>query len=879
MPEPTASPHRNSNRFFRRLLRLYPADFRAEWGCEMEELFDARRRREPLWRLLWEITVDTFKTAPKEHFALLLQDIKYSLRGLRHNPGFTSVAVLSLALGIGANTSIFSLAHSLLMRPLPVPDPGDLLIVQGVRTGETGPRGISHPDYLDLRQQTHSFRSLVASSDAMLAFAAKPSDPAQLRMVNFVSANFFDELGVQPALGRGFRADEDVAPGRNPVVVISHNLWVDAFQSDPGILGRRLRLNGAELTVVGVAPKGFDGVRNMLRTTLFVPIMMAPVLTPASPIHGDRSVRVLQVRGRLRDGVTIGQAEAEILTLTRNLEQAHPETNRGRSARVRTELQQRADDSPPDVLLMATLIFTTLLVLLISCVNVANLLLSRGQARAREIAVRLALGASRARLLREMLTEAVLLSLAGGAIGLVAAVGASAAFNTINTPSDFPVDLNIAVDRRVLYYSLCISVASALVFGLIPALRSLRPELVTGLKAGDLAGHAGRRKIWGRGTLVTLQVAVSCVLLIASAMMITGMQSTLLREPGFRVENLLMARLDSTSLGDAPAFYDRLLERTAQLPGVRSASLASCVPTANGSIRFTRVAPEGHVFPQGQDAVAVFETAVSERYFETAGIAVLRGREFTRNDNAQAPRVAVVNELFAKRFWPGKDAIGKRFRQGSNVVEIVGVARDIKYVFFGEDPTAAIYTPFRQGTFGRVSLLAHTDGDPSAVASPVRALVHELAPSIPLTNLRSMADYHYQRTVSIVNMLVHTVTILGALGLVLALIGLYGTMSYAVTRRKREMGIRLAIGASPSAILGLVLRQGAWMVGIGIVLGTGVGWFASRGMEQGFLGIAVSHPAVFAVVPLLLAASAMSACWIPARRAASTDPTHALRCE
>lgn len=879
MPEPTASLRKSSDRFFRRLLGLYPADFRAEWGGEMEELFAARRRREPIRRLLWEITLDTFKTAPKEHYAMLIQDLKYSLRALRNNPGFTAVAVLSLALGIGANSAIYSLANALLLRPLPVPDPGSLLIVQGQRTGDNGARGISHLDFLDLREQTKSFRALVASSDTLLAFAARPSETPQLKMANFVTANYFEELGVAPALGRGFRPDEDEAPGRNPVVVISYNMWVESFQSDPGILGRRLQLNGTELTIVGVAPKGFDGLRNLLRATLFVPIMMSPVLAPTASIHGSRSARSLSVRGRLRDGVSIEQANAEMATLTRNLEQAHPGTNQGRSARIRSELQQRVDDSPQDAILMGTLVFTTLLVLLIACVNVANLLLARGKSRTREIAVRLALGASRGRLLREMLTESLLLSIAGGTIGLLAAVGASAAFNTLSVPSDFPVKLDVHVDQQVLLYSLCISVASAFLFGLIPAWRSLRPDLVTGLKAGEFADSAGRQRLWGRGTLVTVQVTVSCVLLIAAAMMVAGMQSTLLREPGFRVENLLMAGMDTSSLADSSTFYERLIERTGKLPGVRSVALASCVPTANGSIRFARVTPEGFVLPAGQDGVSVYETLVSEHYFETAGIALRSGREFTLQDDRKAPRVAIVNELFATRFWPGQSAIGKRFGRGENMIEIVGVARDIKYIFFGEGPTPAIYVPFRQNGLGRMSLLAQTAADPNALAAPVRELIHELAPSVPLMNLRSMADYHQLRTVSIVNRLVDTVVTLGGVGLILALIGLYGTMSYSVTRRKREIGIRLAIGAAPGAILGLILRQGAWMAGTGIVIGTAIGFAASRGMEEGFLGMAVFHPAVFAAVPVLLSLAALAACWIPARRAALTEPTQALRCE
>ncbi len=858
------------------LLRLYPAEFRAEYGPEMDELLTARAKREPACQLVKDLVIDVLRTAAKEHLSMWHKDIKHSLRALRNAPAFTAVAVLSLALGLGANSAIFSLAYALLLRPLPVPDPSGLLILQGTRTAEQDPQHLSHPDFLELRKTTQSFHSLIATQDLMLGFAARPGDTAQMKLGAFVSANFFDEINVPLERGRPFRPDEDEAPGRNPVVVISHELWTDQFQSDPSILSRKIRLNNVELAVIGVAPAHFSGLRNMIRASFFIPIYMSPAITPTRAIPGRRDIFPLDVRGRLRPGVSIDQANAEMATLARNLETAHPESNRGRGLRVRTEFQQRFDASPPDAVLVGMLLVTTLLVLIIACVNVANLLLARGQARTREISVRLALGASRSRILRELLTESLLLAIAGGAIGLLIAAAATSTFNSIEPPSDFPILLNVQIDRQVFLFNALLCLASALLCGLVPALRSLQPDLVSGLKGGD----AQPRSLWGRGTLVASQIAVSCVLLIIAAMMIAGMRGTLLKEPGFRIDNVLITGLNPLDPNTANPFYDRLLDRVRATPGVVSATLATAVPTANDAIRMARVVPEGYTLPPNQQDLQVFETDVTEDYFASTGIPILSGRPITRQDDNTAPRVAVVNELFAQRYYPGQDAVGKRFRMEGQMVQIVGIARRTKYIFISEGPTDAIYLSARQSPrMGRMTLMVHTASDAASFSAPVREIVRQIDASVPLTTLRTMADYHDRRTVGVMRLLVRTVTALGAVGLLLALIGLYGTMSYAVSRRTREIGIRMAIGAAPASIRQLLLKQGAWIAGPGIAVGLLVGYFAASIFEQGFLGMAVAHPAVFFVVPSVLATAALAACWLPARRAAATPPTQALRCD
>lgn len=885
MPDPTGLPPTKADRFFRRLLRLYPSDFRNEWGEEMSDLFAARRQREPLWRLLADVIADTARTAPREHFSMLKQDIKYSLRGLAKNRGFTAVAVFSLALGIGANSSIYSLAQAMLLRPLAVADPAGLLLVQGTHRGDTNPYDISHPDFLDLRARTRTFAALTASSESRFGFTPAPDQPAQLKLGLYVAANFFDVAGVQPALGRTFRPEEDTVPGRDAVVILSHSLWSDTYHADPAILGRSIRLNGVELTIIGVAPEGFPGVRNGMHMAFYVPVMMSPALSAAADaaIPGRRGNRALEVRGRLQPGVSVESANAEIATLAANLESAHPDVNRGYGARVRSEWQNRVDQSPPDAMLVGSMFAVTLLVLLIACVNVANLLLARGRARSREMAVRLALGASRSRLLREMMTESILLAIGGGLAGLVIATAGAAAFNTIHVPNDFPVDLNIHVDSQVLLFNFLLAFASAFLFGLIPAWRSLRPDLVTGLKTGGESSRA-RGDMWGRQILSTAQIAISVVVLIAAAMMIAGIRGRLLQDIGFRTSDTLVATVDpglrNYTPGAEMTFYDRLLERTRALSGVREAALAGCLPTANSGARFRHIIPEGYVLPRDQRDVSVFETAITEDYFPTAGIPILAGRAILRADGPQSPKVAVVNDIFVERFWPGENAIGKRFRRGAEEFQVVGIARRSKYLYVSESPTPAIYVAARQQErSGRMVLMVHTAMEPTLLAGAVRDTVRSLDADMPLLSVRSMAEFHELRTAGIVRFLVNTVATLGLLALCLALVGLYGTMSYSVSRRTREIGIRLAIGAAPRSIARLVVRQGAWIAGIGIAIGTAAGLSLSGLLERGFLGLAVAEPVVFVAVPMLLAATALGACWFPARRAAATEPTSALRCE
>jgi putative ABC transport system permease protein len=881
MPAPTDSNRKKASGFFRRLLGLYPEEFRAEYATEMGTLFDDRARREPLPRLLWEVTADIFKTAPREHFGILWQDVKYALRGLRRNPAFTAVAVLSIGLGIGANSAIYTLANFILLKPLQIPAADELVVVQRFPAGEGRERSLSHADYLDLRANAKSFRAMAAFSETGFGVAQTANDSPRLVLGSYVSGNYFETLSVPAALGRTFRAAEDEAPGRDAVAVLGYAFWRDHFGADPGAVGRTVRINGHEFQVIGVAPEGFTGARHLVENAVYVPLMMAPALLDRERVFTNRrDIRVLVVRGRLAEGATVESASAELATLARNLEQAHPESNKDRGLRVCSEFQDRVDGSPPDAYLIGMLMMSTLLVLLIACANVANLLLARGQSRAKEISVRLAMGANRGRLFRQLLTESVLLAIGGGVLAIVCAYGFGAFISRMEPPNEIGIKITADVDYYVLRFNLAITLASALAFGLLPALRGVQPDLAAAMKT------EARKKLWGRNMLVGAQLALSTVLLVAAAMMIAGMQSNLLQEPGFRRDHVLIASIDPSHLrykhGDTRVFFKRLLENARTIPGVRSATLASATPTATQSIRFVQLIPEGTKLRPDQKSVGAFQTDVADGYFETIGITLRQGRGFTRGENEGSAKVAVVNEVFAERYWPGQNPIGKRFRRAdplSDWYEVIGLAAPAKYIFISEPPMPAVYFPEGQEPAARRVILLHTASDPSAFAMPLRGVVKALDGDVPIGNLRTMEDYHNRRTVSVVKILVQTVSGLGLLGLTLAAVGLFGVMSYTVTRRTKEIGIRMAIGATNGGITRLILRQAGWIAGAGAGIGLVLAYFASQALQTGFVGLAVAHPAVWVAVPVLLTAVTLLAAYGPARRAANTEPTQALRCD
>ena len=810
---------------------------------------------------------------------------------LAGSPAFTAIAILSLAIGIGANCAIFSFADALLLRPLPVPRPGEVLTVGSTASVEAfGASSLvsSYRDYVDIRDRARSFEGLAAFTYLTVGFAADPKDAPKLKMGALVSANLFGLLGVEPTIGRGFRAEEDQAPGRDAVVVLGRRMWEQEFQSDPAVLGRRVRINGHELAVIGVAPPEFTGLDQFVRADFFAPLMMSPRLLgdPKAASLEARDARNLRLKARLKPGVSQAEAQAELTTIAADLERAYPDTNRNRRLVVQTELQARIAEDPPDATLIAMLSTLAFAVLFVACANVAGLLTSRAPVRAREMALRLAIGAGRARLVRQLVTESLLLAIAGGIAGLGVGYAGMTLFRQIEIPTDLPIALSFQMDRRALGFSFIVAVASAVLFGLVPAIQAARTDLTAVIKAGDIVSP-GRRRRWGRTVLVAGQVAVSVVLIVVALFMYRGFGQQLAGGPGYRTDHLLMMSFDPGLIrySDAQSrqFFQQVAERARAVPGVTSVTIASSVPMSNDGFRPQTIVPEGFQFPAGRENVTVLSSAIDEHYFDTMNIPLVDGRKFSADDDAERPRVAIVNQRFAQHYWPNQNPIGKRIRLIDNDdawAQVVGVAKNSKYVFIAEPPTDFFYLPYRQKPPERMAMLVQSADDPAALAAPLREVVRGLDANMPIYNVRTMERLYHMRAISIFRVLVGTVGAMGLMGLSLAIVGLYGLVAYAATRRTREIGIRMAIGADRGAVLRMVLGQGLALSIVGLVLGLVASVGAGRLMAAAFAigGEERDLTSLLIVIPIVLAVTFVAA-YIPARRASRVNPMQALRYE
>ncbi len=801
------------------------------------------------------------------------------------NPGFTAIAVLSIALGIGANSAVFSLADALLLRPLPVRDPGSVVTVSTATPGSPF-GGVSYANYRDFRDKLRSFDGMVAFQFSTWGVATSTKDAAQMRMGAFVSENFFPVLGVEPATGRGFRADEGAVPGRDAVVVLGHEFWKTQFGASPSAIGQSIRINGVDFTVVGVAPEKFTGIERYVRPAMFVPFMMKQRLdgSKEDPLE-KRGEHGLTVKARLRPGTPMETAQAELATLWTGLQQQHPEENRGRVAALKTELQARYSEYVYDAVSVTFLMGLVTLVLIIACANVANLLLARARARAREIAIRLAIGAGRLRLIRQLLLESLILALGGCALGIVFAYGGIRFLQRVfQIPTDLPVMVGVQLDGRVVLFSLMAAVVSALLFGLAPALYCTRTDLVPALKANN-QNSAGKRRTIGRNALVIAQVALSMAILVAAGMMVDGVRKTVTLDPGFRTDHRMMMEFDTALVRytneQTRLFYRDLHDRARALPGVRSVAMTSYIPfSPSGTVR--TVVPEGYQFPKGRESEAVGAAVVDENFFDTMKTAVISGRGFVPDDKAGARRVAVVNAEFANMYWPRQDPIGKRFRLNDSKgpwVEVVGLTKTNKNWFIAEPPTQFFYMPFAQEQSSRMSLVVETVGDPAAVAAPLREVVRTLDPNQPIYNVRTLSSFYEQRAIAVVVMVTEMVATMGLLGLTLALVGLYGLIAYSVSRRRQEIGIRIAIGASKAEVVRMVLRQGLTLVLAGILVGGAISLLVVRMLTAGLVGLGAPNPLTYVLVPVALVLITVAACYVPARRASLIDPIRALRYE
>lgn len=804
------------------------------------------------------------------------QDLRFGLRQLLGKPGFTLIAILSLALGIGANTAIFSLVDAVLLRPLPFHEPERLAIVWEDATRVGFPRNTPAPaNYADWKAQNQTFEDMAALSWGNYALTEE-GEPEKVESQE-VTANFFGLLGVKPVLGRTFTPEED-RPGTNRVVLVSHGLWQRRFGGDPALVGKELLLDGRKHTVLGVMPPGFQFLSK--ETGLWVPIAFSPEQL------ANRGGHYLTVVARLKPGVTLAQARADIAAITARINQAHSTSWHGfeLGSTVISLREQLAGDVRPALLVLLVAVG---FVLLIACANIANLLLARGAARYREIAVRTALGAGRGRIVRQLLTESVLLAITGGVAGLFFA-WLSFSFLKQIIPDSMALNAGVRIDIRLFSFTLLLSLLTGVIFGLVPALQAAKVDLNEALKqsGGRTGTGTGHRRL--RSALVVVEIALALVLLVGAGLLIQTFLKLRALDIGVNAENVLTLRtsLPRSKYSELPkrtAFYQQVLERVRAIPGVVAAGYTTAVPLTwkGGTNGFTI---EGQPQGAGQDANS---RQASVGYMETMEMKLRQGRFFNEHDDAQAQPVALINETMARQYWPGENAVGKRFKLGGTDstrpwVTVVGIIGDVKEMGLEAPAKAEFFFPYQQmpETLWNMprDLTVRTTGDPLSVVAAVRQAIWAVDPAQPISNVRTMNDIVgeevAQRRIGMT-----LLAAFAALALLLSSLGIYGVLSYAVTQRTQEIGIRMALGAGRHEVLRLVMTEGLRLAGAGVAIGLGVSFALTRLMAGLLFGVSASDPATLAGVTLLLTAVALLACYVPARRATKVDPLIALRYE
>ena len=808
----------------------------------------------------------------------LLRDIRYGVRSLLKRPGFTAVAAITLALGIGATTTIFSVVNGILLRPLPgIARPDRLIDVHATAPGGSSFHSFSRAEFLYYREQTNLLNGLLAYTGAPFNMNSGGQPERVYGML--VSGNYFDVLGTRPAQGRFFLPEEDQTPGTHPVVVLGYGLWQQRFGSNPTIVGKNITLNGRSFSVIGVAPEGFRGTRAGMMPDIWVPLMMGN-----GAEREERSSRGLEMIGRLKDGVTIAQVQSSMSLLANQLAETYPDTNRGLGIDLRPASPVPGQVRGAVIGFMAILMFIVSLVLLIACTNVGAMTLARANARRKELAIRLAVGAGQWRIVRQLLIESVLLFLTGGGAGILLAVWAIRFLLAYKLPSDVPVSLDLGIDFRVLLFTLLVSLATGLLFGLLPALQASKTDVLTALKNDSRAGTQRSRT---RSAFVIAQIAISLVLLITASLFLRSLRNASTIDLGFHPEGVETVTFDLETQGYKEArgreFYREIQQRVAALPGVQSVSLARMVPL-NGSNMKVSVNVAGAGAPEEQRTM-VGLNVVDTRYFETMELPILRGRGFSDSDKPGSPAVAVINETMARRFYPGGDlsaAVGKTFSglepaEGGRV-EIVGVVKDGKYDTLGEDLQPFVYQPYQQAYSGEMTMHIRTTTDPAGVLAGVRREVTSLDKDLPLLNVMPLTE---QIGVSLLPLRV-AATIGGTLGIVgvlLAAIGIFGIVNYSVSQRTREIGIRMALGARTWDVLRMVMRQGLLLAVVGVAIGLAISFALTRALGSLLYGVGATDPVVFIGTSLLLVAVAFIASYQPARRATKVDPLVALRYE
>jgi predicted permease len=819
----------------------------------------------------------------------LLQDLRYSIRLLLKSPGITVLVILTVALGIGVNTSVFSLLNGFL-RPLRVQDPARIVVLAAQTKGdETGIQyRFSYPALSDFRSQATVF-SEVFAFNTLLGGLGTDGKTGQL-LYSAVSGNYFPALGLQPAAGRLFRSGEGEAPQSDLSIVLGYSFWQKRFGSDPGVVGKQVRIDGEPARIVGVAPEGFHGLYAGAEMDCYLPLnSMSLRHADGGRFFTNRDARPLTVLGRLRPGVTLAQAQNSVDVVARRMGEQYPATDKGIAVRVVPEelarplpLRYLANAIP--VLRIFVLILAGL-VLMLACMNVANILMVRATIRQREMAIRVALGSGRWRLVRQMFTESALLAALGGAAGVVLGMLGTTAFAaSIDLATDFPTVLDFSFDWRVFLYALAAAVFTGLLIGVWPAIRASRARTNEVLHDGGRSASGGKNR--GRGALVVAQIAGSLVLLIVAGLFARSLQRAQRMDLGFDSGRLFNLRMDPDELGydreRARDFYRELLRRVRALPGVQSASMAFSVPI--GYIFDHQPAlPEGRLEVPGEQPPSAGCNYVDPGYFETMGIPLIRGRAFVDSDDATARGVAIVNQTMATRFWPNSDPVGKRFRMrpGEPLVEVVGVARDSKYLAVYEPALPYFYLPLAQTAITMRTLQVRSTVPPESIGVRVRREIQQLDPDMPLADMRSMnqalegafGGFLMFRLGAIQGLA------MGILGLALAVIGVYGVVSYGASQRIREIGIRMALGAAGGDIRNLVLGHGVRLVIAGVAVGLLIATAFSRLVGAFVMLSTTADPLTFTTTTLLLSAIALGACYLPARRAMRVDPIVALRHE
>ena len=811
----------------------------------------------------------------------LIQDIRFGIRMLLKSPGVSIIATIALALGIGANTAIFSVVNAVLLRPLPFPDPNSLVAVYETNLQRGSDRGShSYPNFFDVRSQNTVFERVATYRDTNLVMTGR-GEPVRLQGT-VATADLLPLLGVAPMLGRTFHPDEDKPSDTGRVVILSHTLFQNRFGSDPSILNQSITLDDRSYTVVGVMPPGFEFPIQNEPVELWTPI--AADASGTDPVTGQRGAHFLRVIGRLKPGVTHEQAQSELTAIAARLEQQYPDNNTRRSLRIESAHSALVGDVRPMLILFLCAVAT---VLLIACANVANLLLARATGRHKEMAIRSALGASRVRVIRQLLTESVLLSIAGGSVGLLLAVWWSDLLVALGK-EDIPRALEIGIDWRVLAFTLGISLITGLIFGMAPAFHSSKTELVESLKENSRGGSEGARKIRLRNVLMVGELAMAVVLLVVAGLLIQSLYRLQQVNSGLKTENILtfnvgLSEVKYNSERQTQFFID-LKHRLEATPGVVAASTIYPLPLSGNRFSISFQIEGRPVAPKDEPSADFFTTGVG--YFRTMGIPVIKGRDFDDRDKHGSTPVIIITETFARQHFPGEDPIGKRVEPGISSIEgedsmmreVVGIVGDVRNRGLSTEPRAAYYAPATQVPFSQMVAVTKTTGEPRSLITAVTRVVSGMDQDTPLFDVKTMEEY-LGASVATPRFSTTLLSIFAGVALVLTIVGLYGVMSYSVAQRTNEIGIRLALGAQTRDVLLMVIKHGSKLILIGLAIGLAAAFALTRWIASLLFGVTAKDPLTFAAVAVVLAIVALIACYVPALRATKVDPMDALRCE